>query len=74
MIHFLIFCPSLSRLAQWTERITVNVEMVGSSLTSCRFMFFKKSHVFTFLIIYFACNLLMTWPVRKMVRLTHMYM
>ena len=35
MIHFLIRCTSLSRLALWTERTAIKVEMVGSNLTTC---------------------------------------
>ena len=32
--YFLILYPSLSRLAIWIEGIAVNVEIVGSSLTT----------------------------------------
>ena len=45
---FLILYPSLSRLAIWIERIAVNVEIVGSSLTTYSFfvvffIFYHKS-------------------------------
>ena len=34
VINFLILYPSLSRLALWIEWIAVNIEIVGSSLTT----------------------------------------
>ena len=34
VMYFLILYPSLSRLALWIERIAVNIEIVGSSLTT----------------------------------------
>ena len=65
MLHFLIFCPSLSHLALCTECITVKAEMVGSNHTRCRFNILKKI-LSPFLLIclfifinYFACYLLM---------------
>ena len=53
------------------ERIAVKVIMVGSSLTTCHYLFSK----FHFFMIYLSCNLLMTWPVNenKTERYTHMY-
>ena len=68
MLHFLIFFPSLFRLALCTECITVKAEMVGLDHTRCRFNIFKTilSQIFIdlsiyFFISYFACNLLMAW-------------
>ena len=67
MLHFLIFFPSLSRLALCTECITVKTEMDGLDHTRCRFNILKQffRHFFLliclFFISYFACYLLMAW-------------
>ena len=48
VMYFLILYPSLSPLALWIERIAVNIEIVGSSLTTYKlliffFIFYHKS-------------------------------
>ena len=45
VMYFLILYPSLSRLALWVERIAVNIEIVGSSLTTFNMLnnFYHKS-------------------------------
>ena len=39
VMYFLILYPSLSRLALWIERIAVNIEIVGSSLTTYNMLY-----------------------------------
>ena len=46
LMYFLILYPSLSRLALWIECIAVNIEIVGSSLTTYNMLIF-----FSFFII-----------------------
>ena len=41
MMHFLILCPSLSRLALRTVCTAVKIEMVGLSLTTGCYIFLK---------------------------------
>ena len=44
--YFLILYPSLSRLAIRIERILVEVEIMGSSLTTYNIFFFKNVLIF----------------------------
>ena len=46
VMFFLIMYPLLSRLALWIARITVKVEIVGSSLTT--YSIFLKKNIFIF--------------------------
>ena len=79
MLHFLIFCPSLSRLALYIERITVKTEMVGSNHSRCCLNVFKNlfCHFFYrfifFFVNYFACNLLMSWSVNNNKKARHIF-
>ena len=57
MLHFLIFCPLLSQLALWIERLATKSEMVGSNLTACRFISLKIS-LAVFLTIYLSIFLI----------------
>ena len=45
--YFLILYPSLSRLAIWIEGIAVNVEIVGSNLTT------YNIYIYIYIYIYF---------------------
>ena len=63
VMYFLILYPSLSRLALWIERIAVNIEIVGSSLTTYNMLFFfpffiinHDLHDFTRLTCKSICN------------------
>ena len=63
MMCFLILYLSLSRLALWIERIAVNIEIVGSSLTTYTMLFFffifiinRDLHDFTRLTCKSICN------------------
>ena len=40
VMYFLILYPSLSGLALWIEHIPVNIEIVGSSLTTYNMLIF----------------------------------
>ena len=46
VMYFLILNPSLSRLVVWIKRISVNIEIVGSSLTT-----YNMLNFFSFFII-----------------------
>ena len=50
-MYFLILYPSLYRLALWIERIAVNIEIVGSSLTT-----YNMRNFFSFFIINHAMH------------------
>ena len=63
VMYFLILYPSLSRLALWIERIAVNIEIVGSSLTTFNMLLFfsffiinHDLHDFTRLTFKSICN------------------
>ena len=63
VMYFLILYPSLSRLALWIERIAVNNEVVGSSLTTYNMLIFfpffiinHDLHDFTRLTCKSICN------------------
>ena len=73
-IHFDCRCLELwnACIISWVF-IVLNVRD-GSESKYPSIVFLSILHVFTFLIIYFACNLLITWPVHKTVRLTHINM
>ena len=70
MLLFLIFCPSLSQLALWTERIAVKADMVVLNSTTSCFLFLKISFAIFYVYLSvltscFACTLLMVWYVNK---------
>ena len=63
VMYFLILYPSLSRLAVWIKRISVNIEILGSSLTTYNMLFFfhffiinHDLHDFTRLTCKSMCN------------------
>ena len=66
VMYFLILYPSLSRLALWIERTAVNIEIVGSSLTTYNMLKFYFSffiinhdlHDFTRLTCKIICNII----------------